>query len=780
MKIAKKLIFMAVLAISFVGFSGNALAYNPVLTVNFDGGYGNVRITVSNANPYSQITLYRKQTTTLWTAITNFGQTDGSGYFSASQSLGSDGSNNPVEQYVSVNGVISNTVQTYPNGYVGGCNYNCGTPYGLSLSQSSVSLTAGQSQSVTAYNNSYGSLYISSNSNSAVVSPTISGNQINLYALTSGSSTISVCASYGQCASIYVTVSGGTCSYYNCGGNLILSQTNINLSAGQSSTVTASNFGGSLYVSSNSNSSVVTPSISGSQITLYGLNTGSSTVTVCSGNSSSCGSIYVTVYGGSTYGNITFSQSSITLTSGQSSTINIYSNNAYGFYYISSNSNNNVVSASISGSSLYLSPIASGSSTITVCQYNNNNCGSVYVTVSGYSSGSIYFNPSSLSISSGQTSMVYLSTPYGYSGNYYIYANTSSYIATASISGSTLTITGNNNGTATITVCQSGSSSTCGNFTVTVNGSIYGGGTLSLSQSSVTLTSGQNSNISLYGNGSYYISSGSNTSAFSSTISGNTLSIYGLSSGSGSVTVCQNNPYSCATVYVTVNGYYNPGNNSLYFGTTVLPQFTIGQYYSYQLQAYGGTQPYNYQVISGQLPSGIFLNSQGQLYGTPVNSAYSSFVVRVTDTTGRSTTATFTVNGIGGGVLGANAYANGQLIREGGYTYIVYKNTRSIFKNLTVFRALGYKTSNIITVYDSGLANSGYVINSSAVAHPWGSWIKSGTTIYFVHELGLIPVSSWDVFINNGGDGNNIVPANLYDFQKSVLSVMDYNDSRLR
>src|SRR4051812_41536823 len=114
MNIFKKSLILGTFAFALLGlFPGGSLAsgYNPNLTVTPQGG-DNVRISISNAAPYGQITLYQRQGTTLWTTITNFGQTDGSGYFSQLITLGSVNSNTIVEMYVTVAGDVSNTTQT--------------------------------------------------------------------------------------------------------------------------------------------------------------------------------------------------------------------------------------------------------------------------------------------------------------------------------------------------------------------------------------------------------------------------------------------------------------------------------------------------------------------------------------------------------------------------------------------------------------------------------------------------------------------------------------------
>src|SRR5205085_7799355 len=101
-----------------------------------------------------------------------------------------------------------------------------------------------------------------------------------------------------------------------------------------------------------------------------------------------------------------------------------------------------------------------------------------------------------------------------------------------------------------------------------------------------------------------------------------------------------------------------------------------------------------------------------------------------------------TVSGTGL-VLGSYAYNNGQLINDNGTVYVIYKNTKTAFASANVFLALGYKFSNVVAGSTSQFSNTGYIIRNTKGSHPWGSWLKSGQTVYFVHETGLIPVPDY-------------------------------------
>ncbi|MGE5392599.1 MAG: putative Ig domain-containing protein, partial [Candidatus Saccharibacteria bacterium] len=515
----------------------------------------------------------------------------------------------------------------------------------------------------------------------------------------------------------------------------------------------------------------------------------STNITVCqSGYSSSvgqCGTLYVTVSGG-TGGSVTFSPASLNISAGTSQTVAIYHSHYYvnsgDSFYVSSNSNSQVASASVSGSSLYVNGLQNGSTNITVCNNSYTGCGTLPVTVTGTGYGNITFSPSSVSMNAGGSTTVSIyNSGSSYYGSYYVSNNSNSSVASASISGNSLYLTANSSGSTNITVCQSGYSSSvgqCGTLYVTVSGSSGG---LWVSPSNLNLNLGQSGSVSVYGNsgsyyGSYYISNNSNSSVASASISGNTVYLVGNNYGTANITVCGNSGnYACANFTVTVGGGYG----SLTFNAATLPQPVINQYYSYQLSVSNGSYPYTFYVYSGNLPNGLSLNNQGLIAGTPMASGTYTFQVRVQDNAGRSATQSFTTTV--GTVSGASTFKNGALIRENGTIYTVYKNLKSGFANMDAFTGLGYKLSNVTDAGITSLSNSGYVIGTSQTAHPWGTWIKQGTTVYFVHENGLIPVSYYDVFLNNGGEDRMVVPANYYDFiGKQVLPVMSNNDWRLR
>ncbi len=365
---------------------------------------------------------------------------------------------------------------------------------------------------------------------------------------------------------------------------LLLSQNAVVVNAGSSASVTASNASGSgaLYVSNNSNPSIANVSISGTTATIYGNVVGSTTITLCQvGNVTTyCPSIYVVVKQAGT-GTLTFSQTNTTVVSGQNLPITVSGGN--NSYSIANNSNSSVIQARISGSILTLSTgSTSGSATIMICSSDMALCGTIIATAGSLSSVSISFSTSIPTVAINQSTTVSI---YGPSGvQFYVSSNLSPSIVQAYVSGSVLTLTGISPGTSSITVCSS--TGNCSSLTATVQ-YVSSGGALTLSQNTLSLSSGQNVNITISGGSQPYHVSGGTSYVSQQTLSGNTLTIYGVASGISSVDVCSAGG-ACVSLVITVNGTNTSSILSIDPSSITI---TVGQSASVSLS--GGTSNYS-------------------------------------------------------------------------------------------------------------------------------------------------------------------------------------------
>lgn len=314
-------------------------------------------------------------------------------------------------------------------------------------------------------------------------------------------------------------------------------------------------------------------------------------------------------------------------------------------------------------------------------------------------------------------------------------------------------------------------------------------GTLSVSQTIVNLRVGDNNEIRFFPPSGQQVNLIGNTNAYvaHANISDNTMVVYGLANGFSALTVCTYDNY-CNLIMVNVSNSGNSNNDNdndddfdsyPYFVTNSLPHATRGESYSTQLDVDGGDSPYNFYINSGRLPNGLDLSSRGRISGRPTSSGTYSITFRAVDDDGRVAYSQMYSLRVGG-VSGTSIYDNGALINDNGTVYIIYKNTKSAFANMNTFNRLGYKQSNVVyaTTYD--IPFTGYVMGTDHTAHAWGTWLRSGQTVYFSHEDGLIPIARYDVFINNGGSDAKLVNINSYDWDRPMLSLMRNNDSRLR
>ena len=334
-------------------------------------------------------------------------------------------------------------------------------------------------------------------------------------------------------------------------GTLTFNQSSVVTTVGQSNTITTSNSGTyQIYLSNSTSPQVANFSISGNQITIYGLTSGQTTATFCpiSTNSanSNCASLYVIVQNSGTQ-SLSFSQNNTSIISGQNITISVTGGN--GFYSIKNNSNPSVISASLNGPSLTLYANGStGSTTVAICSTDMNACGTVLASIGTYTTSGtgLSLSISYPTITTGQTQIINISGGYG---NYYISSNSNSSIVQTYISTSTITLYGNTPGNSSIVICSP--SGSCGTVNATVVSSY--GGTFALSQNSLSLNVGQITSISITGGTSPYSILQNNDGKAQYSLSGSTLTITGISSGSSSATVCSAGG-ACVTLTVLVTG----------------------------------------------------------------------------------------------------------------------------------------------------------------------------------------------------------------------------------
>jgi|GEM_PF-767669 len=534
MKTYKKVSFLAVLTLVLTAsllFSPSAQAATPTLTLSSASDGDSVQLSVTGQADSNVVFYYTKTGSGL--QINYLGKTNSSGSFSTSLSASSYGISGDTIVYVAVDGVKSNEL-AWP--YLAAESV-------LSLSQTSVVLPLGQSTTLTVYNNGTNFVYLSSNSNPPAVNVNIDGNKVALKALNFGSTVVTVCAGTGtpSCASAYVTVQ-------NTGGTaLAFSQNNPTVAKSKSLEIAVVGGSGAYILLNNVNANIIQASLSASTVTLSTTaSSGSSAITICSSDMSSCGIINAIVGNVSSSG-LTFGITNPTMTIGQNLYVPI-SGGTSGSYSVFSNTDTDVVTASVSDTDLILVAREGGAATVTVCS-NAGNCAPLVVTVSFNSTtgGALTLSQNNLWLMVGQSASITVTggaMPYsavGYSES----------IIKASFNNNILNITGVGGGSATVNVCSKGG---CVGLAVLVSGSSSSEtSALTLSQSSLTLKTGASVTVGISGNGNYFVAYNTSPEVALATISGTLVAVNALAVGTTDVSVCQNGG-QCSVLKITVSG----------------------------------------------------------------------------------------------------------------------------------------------------------------------------------------------------------------------------------
>ncbi|MCX6795623.1 MAG: peptidoglycan-binding domain-containing protein [Candidatus Falkowbacteria bacterium] len=530
----KKIIasFLTLCLFSILVPIGKALATSANLSLSGTGDGDSVQLSVAGAPNSSVLFSYAKggvyQTNSL-------GFTNSSGSFVTTLSTAAYG--------ISPNSLVHVNV----GGLSGTQSPDVAWPYSsagtLALDKTSIVLPVGQSTVINAQNNGSSLIYLASNSNPIVATVNLTGNQITVIANNYGSTVINVCsqANTTSCASAYINVQNASSK------PLAFSQGNVGLGNGQTLMLNIYGGTGTYLLTNNSNSNSIAASINGSNVNLTAnSSSGSSAISICSSDLTACGIINATI-GTATAPSLSFSQPSPTMSLGQNLVLPI--TGSTGSYSIFSNSSSNIVNASISGSSLNLNALASGGSTIVVCS-SAGTCGSLTATVIGSNSvsGSLALSQNNLWLSVGQNFSLTVS---GGTAPYSVIQDANN-IASTSINGSIITVTGVNPGSASIGICSAAGA--CVNLALLVNGtSAVSNAAISLNDNQLSLVyPGVDGVVNILGNGSYFVSSNSNSVISLASISGSQVRIIPISPGTNNISVCQNGG-QCANLAVTVN-----------------------------------------------------------------------------------------------------------------------------------------------------------------------------------------------------------------------------------
>jgi Putative peptidoglycan binding domain len=274
----KKYLFILILGSGCVIFTHTAQAQViPTLTLTSQSS-DSTTVSVVGA-PNAGVTLYYNSTL-LGLTSSGLGTTDQNGNFSTTLNPNTYNVSPGDTAYVIVDGAQSPTVSWPTSNLTGGA--------GLSLSQTSLTVNAGQSSIITITGS--GSYYISSNSSTGVASASISGDNLTVQGLNSGGTNITICEDASDCASLYVYVSGSSVAAVTTTNQTVGSGVPLISSFNVSSNSAGGNFLGvdsSLTISFNTNEGLSSASVSvnGQPLSTSGVGAGPYSATYTINNS---------------------------------------------------------------------------------------------------------------------------------------------------------------------------------------------------------------------------------------------------------------------------------------------------------------------------------------------------------------------------------------------------------------------------------------------------------------------------------------------------------------
>lgn len=294
------------------------------------------------------------------------------------------------------------------------------------------------------------------------------------------------------------------------------------------------------------------------------------------------------------------------------------------------------------------------------------------------------FSQTNVTVGSGQSISITSENGTGV----YTELNSASNIVSVTVNGTQITLTGLSPGFATLNMCAVGTASDCTDLYVTVQTGAVS--SLTLSSNNLSLSVGGNQSISVSGgDGTYSISSNSNTSVASTNLSGSSITINGLAAGTDSIKVCDGTGNVCGTLSVTVGSSsssgltFNPSSVSLAVNADASVGISGGN------GSYNITGNSNPSVASVGLSSSAVIvvdglepgNSTITLCDTSTTNVCGTLSVSVGGSTTSSSTTTTTSNqGVSFSVTNPTLTVGQTLdvtLAGGATTYIVFNNGTS-------------------------------------------------------------------------------------------------------
>lgn len=283
-------------------------------------------------------------------------------------------------------------------------------------------------------------IYSATSGNTQIATVGINGNKFVVTGVTPGTTTVTIKDSLGGVVNINVTIGSGA-TFYSTAPSA------VTIAVGGSNTYVLGG-GSAPFTSTSSNTSVVTTSVSGNNVVINGIIPGSANVILREAGGGNPISIAVTVGSGSVNGLFTTAPASVTIAVASSPTYQIGGGTGP---YSATSSNAAIATASVSGTTLTISGLATGNAIIQIKDASGTPV-SIAVSVGSGTAVALYTSaPANLNLSIGAAPVYTI----GGGTGPYTATTSDARIVTAVVSGSGLTLTGVSAGSAVIFVVDS-------------------------------------------------------------------------------------------------------------------------------------------------------------------------------------------------------------------------------------------------------------------------------------------------------------------------------------
>lgn len=275
---------------------------------------------------------------------------------------------------------------------------------------------------------------------------------------------------------------------------------------------------------------------------------------------------------------------------------NVGSSSGMGVLNLGSTNSNGSFSTTINSST---NNISSGNSVYVIVNGSQSAMQPWPASSSGSTSGAPNLSLTNVTLGLGQTMTI---SSQGNSTGVYLTNNSNYGVANVQTNGIQITITGNQLGQATATICFVGTSSNCTNLNITVQS----GSVLVFGQNNINLGVGQSMTVAVSGgSGAYSISSNPNPSIVSASLSNSSISLYGVAAGTDNISVCDS-ASNCGTLNVTAGGTSGTRGAISFDNSNV----TIAAGQSVNVNASGGS---GYYLAGNSNPSAVSLSVNGSV-----------------------------------------------------------------------------------------------------------------------------------------------------------------------